>query len=77
MEQGQSSHVVLPNSLKQTKNSASLDVLDKKTNVRFILNIVGLKDNTFRLRLSEAEPLRQRYEPPIGDVLIKEPTREE
>ncbi|KAK7471500.1 hypothetical protein BaRGS_00035839 [Batillaria attramentaria] len=77
LEHGQSMHVVLPDTLKVSKNSATLEVLDKKTDVRFLLNIFGLKDNTFRVKLSEAKPLRERYEPPLGDVLIKEPERED
>lgn len=54
-----------------------MNVVDQKTNVQFILDIVGIKDNTLRIKLSEADPLRQRYEPAIGDVLQKEPEKEE
>ena len=64
-------------SMKLSSTSVSLDVVDKKSNVKFILNIFGLKYNTFRIKLSEAEPLRKRYEPPIGDVLLQEPEGEE
>ena len=63
--------------MQLSQTSVSLDVLDKKSNVKFILKIFGLKDNTFRIRLSEAAPLRERYEPPLGDVLLQEPEGEE
>ena len=73
---GDSSYVANAASLKVYPTSFSLDVFDNKSNIHFILEVVGLKDNMFRVRMAEAEPLRVRYEPPIGDVLIKKPEEE-
>lgn len=77
MEPGPSSYAAQPESLRLSQTSAEINVLNKETGVRFVLTISGIKDNTFRIRLVEAEPLRQRFEPPIGDVLVKEPEGEE
>ncbi|XP_025103603.1 neutral alpha-glucosidase AB-like isoform X3 [Pomacea canaliculata] len=77
LEPGPSSYAAQPESLRLSQTSAEINVLNKETGVRFVLTISGIKDNTFRIRLVEAEPLRQRFEPPIGDVLVKEPEGEE
>ena len=77
LEPAPSSFAASVASMQLSQTSVSLDVLDKKSNVKFILKIFALKDNTFRIRLSEAEPLRERYEPPLGDVLLQEPEGEE
>ena len=76
MAPGISFYRAVPSSLKSSDSSASLDVVNTKNQVKFLLEIIALKDNTFRVRMVEAEPLRVRYEPPIGDVLIAEPERE-
>ena len=28
------------------------------------------------MRITESEPTKERYEPPIGDVLVKEPVQQ-
>ena len=63
--------------MKMSSTSVLLEVVEKKSNVKFNLNIFALKDDTFRVKLTEAEPMRQRYEPPVGDVLVQEPEGEE
>ncbi len=35
-----------------------------------------LQGNTARLRITELEPIRERYEPPVGDVLVEEPIQQ-
>lgn len=77
MQPGRSSYRAKASSVKTSTTSASLEVVDTTTQVTFLLQVFGLKDNTFRVKLSEAEPLRKRYEPPIGDVLVSEPEGEE
>ncbi|XP_070181942.1 neutral alpha-glucosidase AB-like isoform X2 [Littorina saxatilis] len=77
LEPGTSSYAASASSMKLNPTSVSLDVLEKKSDVKFTLTIFGLKDNTFRIRLEEKDAMRKRYEPPVGDVLIKVPEGEE
>ncbi len=37
---------------------------------------IALQGNTARMRLTELSPTKQRYEPPIGDVLVDEPKQD-
>ncbi|XP_076463388.1 neutral alpha-glucosidase AB-like isoform X2 [Babylonia areolata] len=77
LQPGSASFVVDVESMKLHPTSVSLEVLDRKSSVKFVLYIFSLKDNTFRVRLKELKPLRRRYEPPLGDVLLQHPEGEE
>lgn len=76
MEKGNSQYQLLLDTLHIQKDNLQVDLLNKKNNVKFILKLSGIKDNVFRLRITEKEPLKPRYEPEIGDVLNSEPIPE-
>jgi hypothetical protein len=48
-------------------------LLNTATNVAFQFELAALEDNTIRLKINEASPIRARYEVPVGDVLVAEP----
>lgn len=50
-----------------------LAVENRRNSVRFWLELHLLAGRTVRFRLTEANPLRERFEPPVGDVLVSEP----
>ena len=77
MQPGSSDYVVQASSLRLSKTSLMVDVLNTKNNVRFLLQVYGLQHGIFRVKLVEAEPIRQRYEIPIGVTLVAEPEQAE
>lgn len=64
-------------SLKISSSRISVQLLNTKTNVRLVLDLYGLQGNTARVKINELEPLKPRYEIPVGDVLIGEPKQQE
>jgi alpha 1,3-glucosidase len=74
---GSSSYVVQPSTLRLSKTSLMVDVVNTKNNVRFLLQGYGLVNSIFRVKLVEAEPIRERYEIPVGISLFAEPVEEE
>ena len=46
---------------------------NRRNSVRFWLELHLLAGRTVRFRITEANPLRERFEPPVGDVLVGEP----
>jgi len=68
---GESSYKVLPDTLHLT--TTSLETLVENTNngVKFKLTLRGQADNTFRLHINEAYPLKPRFEVPL--VLVSDP----
>lgn len=64
-------------SLKISSSQISVQLLNTKTNVRLVLDLYGLQGNTARVKINELEPLKPRYEIPVGDVLIGEPKQQE
>lgn len=60
--------------VQPTKVNAQL--LNKANNVPLNLELTALQDNTARIRISEINPIRHRYEIPVGDVLVAEPTEQ-
>lgn len=76
MEKGNSPYQLLLDTLDVQKDHLQVDLLNRKNNVKFILKLSGIKDNIFRLRVTEKEPLKPRYEPEIGDVLNSNPIPE-
>lgn len=58
--------------LKTSDNGLTVEMVDTDHNVRFILKLTPIIDNTVRIQVEEATPLRQRFVSP--HVLVKEPT---
>ena len=77
LQPGQSPYKVLMDSLKISSSQISVQLLNTKTNVRLVLDLYGLQGNTARLKINELEPLKPRYEIPMGDVLVGEPKQQE
>ncbi|CAI9723815.1 neutral alpha-glucosidase AB-like isoform X2 [Octopus vulgaris] len=73
VEAGHSSYAVLLDSLDLKPSSITLQLVNRKNNVRFKLELYALAHNMARIKLNEFSPLKSRYEIPIGDTLIKEP----
>lgn len=63
--------------MKINPTGAEVQLLNIANNVRLKLSVNALKDNMARLKINELEPIRQRYEIPIGDVLVGEPKQQE
>ena len=70
---GHSHYVIDISSLDMTPSSMELEVVNKKNNVRFKLELYALANNMARIKFNELSPLKPRYEIPVGDVLVKEP----
>ncbi|KAH9523033.1 hypothetical protein Btru_065551 [Bulinus truncatus] len=77
MQPGSSSYVVHPSTLRISKSSLMVDVINTANNVHFLLQGYGLQHGIFRVKLVEAEPIRKRYEVPVGISLVAEPVQEE
>jgi hypothetical protein len=73
VEPDRSPYSVVPNSLNVGSKGASLQVVNKITAIVLQLDLFALKANTLRLKINEASPIKPRFEPPLGDVLIEEP----
>ena len=71
VQPGASLYEVEPNTLHVSPTSLDTLVVNNKNGVKFKLSIIGLVDNTFRLKINEAYPLKQRFEVPL--VLVSEP----
>ena len=76
MQQGQSPYVVLMESLQVQATSLSVQIINTKNNVRLLMQLFGLEKNTARVKINELEPLKPRYEIPVGDVLVGEPKQQ-
>ncbi len=50
-----------------------VQLLNVQTHGRLLLELTALQDKTVRVRVTEVDGLRPRYEPPVGDVLVSEP----
>lgn len=71
----QSPYVVLQDTIRVDSATVNLQLLNKLTNVKLMLELSGLEQNTARIKVDEAEPSRKRYEIPVGDVLVEEPKK--
>jgi hypothetical protein len=49
----------------------NLQLLNTVNNGKLTLELSGLERNTARIKVNEADPIKQRYETPVGDVLIE------
>nr|XP_034173391.1 neutral alpha-glucosidase AB isoform X1 [Osmia lignaria] len=63
VEPGKTPYQLSLDTLVNNKSSISVDLFNKDTWVLYILQLTALKDNTFRLRIGEKNPLHPRYEP--------------
>lgn len=68
---GESSYKVLPDTMHLTSTSLETLVEDTSSGVKFKLTLRGQADNTFRLQINEAYPLKPRFEVPL--VLVTDP----
>lgn len=68
-----SPYELLQNTLSSTSTGVTGRLLNSIEKVEFNFELLALDDNTLRLKITEASPIRPRYEIPVGDVLIKEP----
>lgn len=41
-----------------------------------VVELYGLVNNTVRLKVNELNPVKPRYEIPVGDVLLEEPKQQ-
>ncbi|XP_069116390.1 neutral alpha-glucosidase AB-like isoform X2 [Argopecten irradians] len=73
---GESPYVILMDSLKIQSTNVQVQLLNTKNNVRLLLELYGLQENTARLKINELNPIKPRFEIPIGDVLVGEPKQQ-
>ena len=66
---GESRYKVDTSSLQPTSTGAEAVLLNQDSGVQFRLEVQALQDRTFRLRVREAYPLQERFEPP--EVLLE------
>ena len=71
VQPGASSYEVEPGTLATTATGLDTLLVNNNNGVKFKLSIIGLADNTFRLKINEAYPLKPRFEVPL--VLVSEP----
>ena len=71
VQPGTSSYEVEAATLHTSATSLDTLVVNNNNGVKFKLSIIGLLDNTFRLKINEAYPLKKRFEVPL--VLASEP----
>ncbi|WAR28829.1 GANAB-like protein [Mya arenaria] len=64
-----SRYVVLMESMKIQPSGMKMQILNTKNNVRLLMQVTAIKDNTARLKINELKPLRTRYEIPV--VIMK------
>ncbi|XP_071162739.1 neutral alpha-glucosidase AB-like isoform X2 [Mytilus edulis] len=76
MTPGQSAYEVITETVNVQSTSVNLQLLNTVTNVKLTLELSGLERSTARIKINEVEPIKQRYEIPIGDVLVEEPKRQ-
>lgn len=65
--------MALLETVKVDDTRLTVELENTKTHVKLNLELTGLNGGMFRVRVTETEPVRTRYEPPIGDVLVSEP----
>ena len=74
---GSSPYTVLLDAVHIKPTSIEVPLLNTQNNVRLLLQLFGIKDNMARLKINELEPIKQRYEIPVGDALVGEPKQQE
>ena len=76
MQDGQSPYMVMMESIAIQDNTFAVTIINTDNQVSLRLDVTALIDNTARLRITEEKPIKERYEPPVGDVLTKEPSQQ-
>lgn len=71
-----SPYIASSNSVEIRPTSLHLQLLNTRNNIPLVLDLFGLKENTLRLKINEVNPIRPRYEVPIGDVVVEEPKQD-
>jgi len=51
-------------------------VSQSETVAPLVVELYGLVNNTVRLKVNELNPVKPRYEIPVGDVLLEEPKQQ-
>ncbi|KAJ8308812.1 hypothetical protein KUTeg_013686 [Tegillarca granosa] len=59
MTAGQSPYIVLMDSIKINPSSIELHIVNTENNVRLLLQLYGLEQNTARLKINELDPIKQ------------------
>ena len=72
-EAGKSPYVGVFDSFNLRPKSATFQLHNTANDVVFQAELFPLQDNTIRLKINEESPLVQRYETPVGDILVEEP----
>ncbi len=73
MQPGSSPYIVLMDTVEVISDKVTLELLNTKNTRHLRLELSGLEGNMARLRVLEKDPIKERYEPAIGDVLVDEP----
>ena len=63
----------LLNTVKIDKSQLTVQLVNRNTGQKLVLEVTALKDSTVRVKLRELEVVHERYQPATGDVLDKEP----
>jgi len=70
-----SPYQLLTDTVHVTNTKVETLMINTNNNVRFRMELFGLKDNTFRVKINEAYPAKPRFEVPL--VLVGEPEQVE
>jgi len=62
MEFGKTAYQLLPDKLVQNESMIIVDLFNRDTGVTYVVQLITLKENTFRLHINEKNPLHPRYE---------------
>ena len=73
MEESHSPYAARMDTLSIEHAKVSVQLRNLKTHIPLLLEVAGLKNNTMRMKISEMNPLRPRFEPNIGDCLVAAP----
>ncbi|KAL5009154.1 hypothetical protein ScPMuIL_014735 [Solemya velum] len=76
VDPGHSPYISLFDTLDIQPSQISVELLNTKNNVRLRLELFGLQHQTTRIKINEVNPLKPRYEIPVGDVLNAEPQQD-
>lgn len=77
MQSGASPYVVLMDTIKIQPTAMQVQIVNTVSKVPLLLQVTALKDNTARLKISDIDSIRPRYEIPVGDSLVGEPKTQE
>ncbi|XP_013399270.1 neutral alpha-glucosidase AB isoform X2 [Lingula anatina] len=72
----QSPYVALLDSVQIEPTKMKVQLLNTQNQVRLLLEVIGLERNMARVKINELNPIKPRYEIPVGDVLIGDPKQD-